>query len=440
MNEPSFVTWPEQSVPVLGTFDVVVVGSGSAGVCAALASARRGATTLLLEASPVIGGTAATGLPLLTTNDYKGRQLAFGVLQEIFDTLKREQAFDGNLARGFYFCYDVDKYRLVVTRLLLQAGVTIRTHTRLVGVRKSEARLTHVMVHRKEGFGAYQGRAFVDCSGDADLAYLAGEPMLPNECDGQMQPPTLLFFVGGVDSAAVDWSAITALWDHLRPEKRWLNPRLGPALSPPFAYPGKPGFHGFNVTRSLGVDATKTEDLVRMEIEQREQVDEFFHRFLKPHVLAFRDAYFAGTAFAAGVRETRRIAGDFVLHGVSIRERAKFEDAVAWSAYPIDRHSGVKGSTDFRHEETRLPGHYEVPFRVMVPKLTPNLLVSGRCVSADEIAFSAVRVMGTTIPLGYAAGLGAAQIAIEGVTARSIKVEVIRAILTSEGAPVDLAL
>ncbi len=428
---------PTRPVPVLGSFDVAVIGSGSAGVCAALAAARAGAKTLIVEAHNTIGGTAASGLPLLTTNDYKGRQLSFGILQEITDQLREFSAFDGDLAKEFYFCYDVDKYRLVVTRLLQQAGVTIRSHTRLVDVVIEGDRLTYAIVHQKEGFGAYSAKAFIDCSGDADLAYLADEPMLPNVCDGKPQPPTLLFFVGGVESAQVDWDRITALWDQMRPEARWINPRSGPALSPPFAYPGKAGFHGFNVTRSLNIDATKTDDLVRMEIEQREQVDEFFYRFLKPHVPAFRDSYMAGTAFAAGIRETRRIEGDFVLTADALRNRVEFPDAVAWSAYPIDRHSPIAGSTDLRTEEVKLAGHYSVPFRVMVPKRTANLLVSGRCVSADEISFSAIRVMGTTMPLGAAAGLGAAQIARNGIKAKAIDVSEIRNQLRAKGAVVE---
>lgn len=433
----SSLTISSRSVPVLGEFDVIVIGSGSAGVCAALSAARAGMRTLVIEAHNTVGGTAASGLPLLTTNDYKGRQLSFGILQEIMDELRAFSAFDGDLAKEFYFCYDVDKYRLVVTRLLQKAGVVIRTHTRLVDIAKDGDRITHAIVHQKEGFAAFGARAFVDCSGDADLAHLAGEPMLPNICDGKPQPPTLLFFVGEVDSTKVKWDEITALWDKMRLYAKWINPRSGPALSSPFAYPGKPGFHGFNVTRSLNIDATKTDDLVRMEIEQREQVDEFFYRFLKPHVPAFKDSYMSGTAFAAGVRETRRIQGDFVLTADSLRNREEFSDAVAWSAYPIDRHSPVGGSTDLRTEEVQLAGHYSVPFRVMVPRRTANLLVSGRCVSADEISFSAIRVMGTTMPLGSAAGLGAVQIAAKGVPAKQVDVALIRSQLRAQGATVE---
>lgn len=424
--------------PLIGSYDVIVIGSGSAGICAAISAARQGARTLIVEAHNTVGGTAASGLPLLTTNDYKGRQLSFGILEEITAELRTAGAFAGDLAKEFYFCYDVDKYRLVVTRMLQRAGVTIRTHTRLVGVKMCEARIERIVVHQKEGFASFAAKAFVDCSGDADLAYLAGEPMLTNVCDGKPQPPTLLFFVGGVKSDEIDWSTITAYWDRLRSTEKWINPRSGPALSPPFAYPGKLGFHGFNVTRSLNIEATRTDDLVRMEIEQREQVDEFFYRFLKPHVPAFRDAFMAGTAFAAGVRETRRIHGAYVLQGDALRKRVEFPDAVAWSAYPIDRHSPVAGSTDLRVEEAQLPGHYSVPFRIMVPQKTVNLLVSGRCVSADEIAFSAIRVMGTTMPLGSAAGLGAAQIASGVCVAGDIDVGAIREVLRTKGSLVEM--
>jgi len=433
------IPFPAVAVPVLADYDVLVAGSGSAGICAALSAARMGAKVVIVEAFPNIGGTAASGLPLLTTNDYAGKQLSHGILEEIMEALRREAAFDGDLAKGFYFCYDVDKYRLLVTNMLRAAGVDILTFTTIVGVESEDARVTRVIIHQKEGFAALGARAFIDCTGDADLAFFAGEPMQANEIDGKPQPPTLLFFAAGIDSAAIDWPQIQALWDGLRPAENWRNPRVGPALSPPFSYPGKPGFHGFNVTRSLGIDATRTPDLVRMEIEQREQVDEFFYKFLKPHVPAFKEAFLTGTHFISGIRESRRIRGDFVLTAEPLYRETEFPDAVAWSSYPIDRHSPAAGTTDFREEEVKRSGYYSLPFRIMVPPINRNLLVAGRCASADEMAFSAMRVMGTTMALGEAAGIGAVLMARDGLTTKDIPVAKVQGILRDRGALVDRA-
>lgn len=437
MSQPAHLPFPDIDVPTLGSYDILVAGSGSAGICAALAAARSGARVAIVEAFPNIGGTAASGLPLLTTNDYRGQQLSRGILEEIMEALRRESAFDGDLAKGFYFCYDVDKYRLIVTRLLQEAGVTILTFTSLVGVRKKDDRLTHVVIRQKEGFSALAASVFIDCTGDADLAMFAGEPMQSNDIDGTMQPPTLLFFAAGIDTANFDWAATQKLWDDLRPEMKWINPRVGHAISPPFHYVGKPGFHGFNVTRSLGIDATKTPDLIRMEIEQREQVDEFFYRFLKPHVPACRNAFLTGTHFISGIRESRRIQGNFVLTTEPLYRQEEFPDAVAWSSYPIDRHSGAKGTTDFRESEAHQPGYYSIPFRIMVPQKTPNLLVAGRCVSADEMSFSAVRVMGTTMALGEAAGIGAALAWQNNQGVKSISIEKVRSILRQRNAFIE---
>jgi len=437
VNESRHAPFPSGPLPILAGYDVIVAGSGSAGVCAALAAARSGAKVAILEAFPTIGGTASSGLPLLTTNDYMGQQLSRGILQEIMESLRAEAAFDGDLARGFYFCYDVDKYRLVVTRLLLASRVDILCFTTMVGVRTENARITELYIHQKEGFGALRARVFIDCSGDADLAFFAGEPMLPHEIEGKPQPPTLIFFAAGIVSDEFDWAAVQKLWDGLRPRQRWINPRVGYALSPPFCYPEKPGFHGFNVTRSLGVDPTKTADLIRMEIEQREQVDEFFYKFLKPHVSACRNAFMTGTHFISGIRESRRIRADFVLTAEPLRQHLEFPDAVAWSSYPIDRHSSAQGTTDFREAEARLPGFYSIPFRIMVPQRTGNLLVAGRCVSADEIAFSAIRVMGTTMCLGEAAGIAAALMAERGLDAKDVSVDEVRSILRERGAFVE---
>jgi hypothetical protein len=430
---------PTDGAPILGNFDVIVGGSGSSGICAALAAARMGATVAIIDAFPNIGGTSGSGLPLLTTNDYNGKQLSGGILEEIMEALRKESAFDGNLTTGFYFCYDVDKYRLIVTRKLLDAGVKIITFTSIVGIQREGPRLTNLLVHQKEGFAGYGARVFIDCTGDADIAALCGEPMMENEIDGKPQPPTLLFFVANIETEELDWSWVQNLWDELRPVKHWINPRVGRALSPPFCYPGKKGFHGFNVTRSLGIDATRTADLVRMEIEQREQVDEFFYKFLKVHVPAFRNAFLTGTHFVSGIRESRRIRGHFVLTERPIRSQEEFPDAVAWSSYPIDRHSSAQGTTDFREEEARLPGYYSIPFRVMIPQNTPNLLISGRCVSADEIAFSAIRVMGTTMALGESAGIAAAIMAKKGLDNTEVPVDEVRAILKRNGAFVNKA-
>jgi hypothetical protein len=171
-----------------------------------------------------------------------------------------------------------------------------------------------------------------------------------------------------------------------------------------------------------------------MEIEQREQVDEFFYKFLRRYVPAFRNAYLAGTHFISGIRESRRIKGAFTLSADSLRLKEEFPDAVAWSSYPIDRHSPVQGSTDWREAEAKQEGYYSVPFRIMVPAGTTNLLVSGRCVSADENAFSAVRVMGTTMALGEAAGIAAAIMAVRSLPAAAVPIAEVRETLRARGA------
>ena len=431
---------PAERVPVRGEFDVVVGGSGSAGVCAALAAARQGAKTAIIEWLPTIGGIAATGLPILGNTYWKkGKLLSRGIPYELLMDLKADKAYEGDPARQSYFCHDVDKYRLLVTNKLEEAGVTILTFTSITGVVQEGERITHILVQQKEGPGAYAGKVFIDCTGDADIAAKAGESFLPNEIDGSTQPPSLLFFVGGIDEERVlAWGKVQALWDDLREGEQWMNPRSGPALSPPFGFPGKSGVLGFNVTRSLNADATCTDGLVRMETEQRRQADEFFYRFLKPHVSGYEHAYFSHAAIMSGIRESRRVRGDYVMTREPIDNSTEFDDAVAWGCYPVDRHSGTAGTTQLEGgPEGGESTYYSIPFRVMVPSRTSNLLMAGRCVSADELAFSAIRVMGITMQMGQAVGIGAALAARNGMPVKEIPVDEVRSVLRAVDAFVE---
>ncbi len=433
---------PAKKIPVRGEFDVIVGGSGSAGVCAALAAARQGAQTAIVEWLPNIGGIAASGLPILGNTFWqKAKLLSRGIPFEILMDLKAEDAYDGDPARESYFCHDVDKYRLLVVRKLEEAGVKILTFTSITGVRMDSDCISHILVQQKEGPGAYAGKAFIDCTGDADIAAHAGELFLANEIDGSTQPPSLLFFVGGIDEARVpQWPETQALWDELRESEQWINPRGGPAISPPFGFPGKPGVLGYNVTRSLNIDATRTDELVRMENEQRRQADEFFYRFLKPHVAGYEKAYFSHAAILSGIRESRRVRGDYVMTREPIDHSTEFPDAVAWGSYPVDRHSGKEGTTQLEGvvgKNAPEQSYYSIPFRVMVPARTRNLLMAGRCVSADELAFSAIRVMGITMQMGQAAGIGAAIAARDGLAVKQIPVDDVRDILRKVDAFVE---
>jgi hypothetical protein len=431
---------PAKKIPVRGKFDVIVGGSGSAGVCAALAAARQGARTAIVEWLPNVGGIAATGLPILGNTFWqKGKLLSRGIPLEILMDLKTEDAYEGNPATQSYFCHDVDKYRLLVVRKLEEAGVEILTFTSITGVARDANRISHILVQQKEGPGAYAAKVFIDCTGDADIAAYAGESFLPNEIDGSTQPPSLLFFIGGIDETRTTaWQDVQQRWDELRESEQWINPRGGPALSPPFGFPGKTGVLGYNVTRSLGVDATRTEELVRMEHEQRRQADEFFYRFLKPHVAGYENAYFSHAAILSGIRESRRVRGDYVMTREPIDKSTEFPDAVAWGSYPIDRHSGKKGTTLLEGGSAEADqSYYSIPFRVMVPARTENLLMAGRCVSADELAFSAIRVMGITMQMGQAVGIGAAIAARDALPVKDIPVEEVRDVLRKVDAFVE---
>ncbi|MFK7692497.1 FAD-dependent oxidoreductase [Paenibacillus sp. HJGM_3] len=414
------------------TYDVLVAGGGPAGIAAAVAAAREGARTLLVERYGFLGGagTAMMVNPWMSYWSSGGGnvQLIFGVLQELIDRMT---------AMGMYghpkqkTAFDPEALKVAAEELCQEAGVQLLYHSFLGEARMDEAgkRIEAVRLANKAGLVDMRASIYVDATGDGDLAALAGAVVEKGRAvDSLSQPMTLNFRMAGVDmDRMLTRQEITDLYLEAKARGEIDCPRENVL----WFYANQPGVIHFNTTRVLFKDATDPWALTEAEIEGRRQVQQLVH-FLKTHVPAFEDAYLQTTAPQIGVRESRRVMGDYVLTAEELLACCKFDDVIARGAYPVDIHNPAGTGTII---QSLPPGEwYDIPYRTLVPRKIENLLIGGRPISATHEAHSAIRVQPIAMAIGQAAGTAAALCAQEGVLPRELDVRRVQAALTAQGA------
>jgi hypothetical protein len=430
--QPQTITQTKE-IPVIGEYDVAVCGGGPSGFIAAIAAARGGARTALIERHGFLGGMATASLvaPISVFN-YNGRRVIDGIPWEFIERLMgvggaREEKPIGNIT------FSPEKYKLIAQRMVLEAGVSLYFHSYLTGCKKSGNRLTHIMIDNKNGTEAIAAKYFVDCTGDADLSCQAGVPMQPMR--SELQPATLIFMLGGVDTDALPM---------IRHSRQGVNyhdlairkvlEEIGEKTKLPLF--GGPWYCGVldnglvlvNMTRTYANmadnrQATSTECLLREDVFT-------FLDILKKNAPAFKDAFLVMTAPQTGTRETRRIQGVYTLGGEEYIEARNFPDAISRGCHPVDIHSS--GSTNQRCEFLKDAAF--VPYRCLIAPDFPNLLVGGRAFSADGISSASVRVQASVMGLGQAAGVAAALCARSGTDVSAVDIQTLRGTLMQYGA------
>ncbi len=374
-------------------YDVVVCGGGPAGTAAAISSARNGANVLLLERYGFLGGMATAGLvaPFMQFS-VNGKAIVNGIFLEVIDRLKAMDSYGGF---GEEKSFDAEALKYVLNEMCLEAKVKIRFHTFVSGVKKLDNNMQEVEVVGKSGKRWISAKVFIDATGDGDVAALSGcEIQIGREGDGLCQPATLMCRVGGVTSptnCGVEYDVPTE--DEL-PQGRVLY----------FGLPRK-GEVVLNMTRVTYLNALDEEDLSRAEIEARRQVF-YIMDYMKKNVKGFENAYLIETAAQIGIRESRRVIGDYILTKEHIFDYKKSEDDIAYCAYKIDIHSPSGQGTLLK--ELDQGSYYGIPFRCLTPKGLDNLLVAGRSISSTHEAHSSLRIQPTCYAIGEAAGLSAA--------------------------------
>ncbi|MBO5722022.1 MAG: FAD-dependent oxidoreductase, partial [Lentisphaeria bacterium] len=433
--------------------DVLIIGAGPAGLGAAVMSARSGMKTIVAEAYGVPGGMAVIAeVQPFMISFHNGKELDYPVYQEWKEAMNKylsAAAVDLRQTDKAYAPRNINKEAaaLAAEDLLLEAGVKILYHHRLVEVEVEDRNIKSVTLHSKSGMEKITARIYIDCTGDGDLAALAGCKFDMGDEKGNCQPMTLCFKLGNVNIPYINKGEALNLID---PEwRKELNEQYDRAVKDgilhcdredvllfPFKIQSGNIIH-FNTTRVVKHSVVNGKELSDAEIEARRQMREIFF-WLRSKIEGFENAEILSMGIQIGVRESRRIHGEFTLKKEHFESAAKFPDAIARSNYHIDIHS-PNGSGTYR--QSMLPGeYYEIPYRCIVPVDCDNLLIGGRPVSADMAMHSSLRIMPTAISIGQAAGCAAAMAVEEKRTPRQLNGVSVRQKLKQLGALLTLVL
>ncbi len=467
---------------LFGEYDVVVVGGGTSGVASAIASARVGANTLLIERLGALGGqmniSGPPGFAYAWMYNPRWEQVIGGIMAETHSRLLKQghalPHLKVDFRAGYSFSYvDPDWWGLLMFQMMQENGVNLLLHSQAVDVLKQGNAMKGVVVENTSGRQVVLSRVTIDCTGEGDICVRAGAPYEKMPKD-QIQPHTLSFTVDGVDWEKVlkyikenlkeflfrphpylNWTQeqvherikqvkdVTELgeqmgWVSLRNEaiakREWhgqsgvgffLMPREGGVIQAHFQ-------HSSHVSN---IDPTDVRDLTYGEIEARRQI-EIAWKFIKKYMPGFEKAYITRICTELRVRETRRITGDYVLTSDDVVEARQFKDVIGKSSFPKGGHHVASTSTITTevHEYPKDGGSHDIPYRCLVPKNVENLLVAGKAISTDRDAYH--RFLQQTMVTGQAAGVAAALCAKKAITPRELEKDVsaLQEILVKQGA------
>ena len=454
------LTLPPREAVLAAETDVLVVGGGPAGIGAALGAAAAGAEVVLAERYAFLGGnaTAALVMPLMSfhtqratfekedgaklfpTDHGPGEPVVAGALAELLRRLVGAGgAIAPSLDTGYTVPFDPELFKLTALELLDEAGVQLLFHAFASGV-VDDGPARGVVFETKSGPLVARARVVVDCTGDGDVAARAGARYeVGREEDGLVQPMTLMFrmvqfereaFEAYVRAHPDQWRGVHGLWDLIRTASAAGELDLPREDLLFFGTPheAEVSVNSTRVTRALGIDVF---DWSRAELESRRQMRQIA-AFLRRYVPGFENAYIAQSGVHTGVRETRRIVGDYRLTAEDVLDAREFDDVIARGAYPVDIHNPKGSGTVLK----RLPpgAAYDIPLRCLLPREIEGLLVAGRCISGSHEAHSSYRVMPIVMATGQAAGVCAALAAKQHLTPRAVPVADVQEMLIAQGA------
>ncbi|HRE79602.1 MAG TPA: FAD-dependent oxidoreductase [Opitutaceae bacterium] len=441
---------------------VLVIGSGAAGLTAALAAGRNGADTLLVESAGFLGGISAT-LPWLGFHDRDYRLIVKGLPLEFcqrLQALEAASAFELDPKCASAISVNSHWWKILAMQLVREAGVRLLLHTQVVETLRDGDRITGIIVENKSGRQRIEANVTIDCSGDGDVAARGGVAWEKGRtADGLVQAPTLVFKLAGVDRAGFiagckdpsikyrEWIApYPELWEKMmqRIDRMQVIICGGYAglierarAAGEFSVPQtrivgvklhRPDEFLVVMTRVLGLDPTNTSSLTDAYTRIYEQIP-ILVRFFKKWVPGFSSSYLGEIAPMLGVRESRRILGDYVLTAEDLVAGRQFEDAVSMGAYHIDIHRPAGTWVDSHNVRA-----YTIPFRSLIARDVDGLLMAGKCLSATHEAVASTRVIPICMGQGQAVGTAAALAVRQGVSLRQLSIQSLQDTLAAQGA------
>ena len=424
------------SIPVGREVDVLVVGGGPAGTAAALAAARGGARTLVVEQFNCLGGVATSrGHGHISRYSEGGteRQVVGGIADEI---ARRVVASGFGIRNPHGIWFEIEGLKLLLEEMAGEAGVDLLYHSFFCDTVVEDGKAVGAVVQNKGGRNVILAKRIIDCTGDGDVAFRAGCPFEKGrESDGKCQPVTLMFTIGGVE-----WDKVAAWRKDWWMKETWEKAQRAGDMRPYqkvimgwWWTPTRPDQVGVNFTHVTHVDSTSAEDLTRATIEARKQACETIEVYRK-YVPGMERCHIVSTPSTVGIRESRRILGDAVLTEDDLKTQREFEDAICYGSFFVDIHCIDGPGMDTTAWRPPSGFKYQIPYRIMLPRGVENLLTAGRCVSCTHLALGSIRVMVTCIAMGEAAGTAAAMSLEGGVTPRGLDIARLRSRLRGHGA------
>lgn len=446
-------------------YDVIVVGGGVSGSHAAIASAKTGAKTLLIEQFGFLGGSlTAMGVgPMMTFHNKSGRQLVFGSPNEMVNRLKEKGASPGHILDGTGYCstvtpFDAEMLKVTLEDMVIEAGAEILYHTRLINISKEGKEIKSVFIHNRGGIQEIPATIFVDASGDSEIVKLSGVPFTEGRKeDNKSQPMTTNIKVGNVDREKLREYMINN-WDQFDAEERaddkaeilkrteristwgfydfWNEAKAKGEVTVPrdnvlFFETNTQGEFIFNTSRVLGFDPLNPFDVSKAETMGRSQCVEIY-KFLVKYAPGFENATFVSTAPHIGIRESRHPHAKYILTAEDLVNEVRFKEPVAVGGYPLDIHSPDGGTTDTVHLKDN--GAYYIPKDSLLVNEVDNLVLSGRAIGADHYASAGLRVTPIAMAIGQGAGTLAGLSAVESVMPDAMDYNQLKAKLIEDGA------
>lgn len=412
-------------------WDVIIIGGGPSGCAAAIASAREGARTLLIEAMGALGGMGTLGLiPAWCPFTDREKIIYRGIAEKVLMESKKgvphipKKQLDWVPIHAEYL-------KKVYDDMVLSSGAKVLFYTRVADVvMNTEKEIDAIIVANKDGLTAYKAKTYIDCTGDGDVSAWAGASFQKGDEKGNMQSATLCFMLDNVDKEAYNRSFKPSYEEMKKSLAAMIATKKYPLLDTHFnnVFITQTSVQ-FNAGHLHGMDGTNPEKLSAGAVKGRKIAEEAFRALRETYPDVFGNSSLTNTASLVGIREGRRIQGDYTLTIEDWKERRSFEDEIGRNCYYIDVHSKKISVPRYNKGES-----HGIPYRCLTPEHLSNLLTAGRCISADHLVYGSVRIMPASLVTGEAAGIAAAHASLMGrPDVHNIDVNKLRKRLKDEG-------